>query len=101
MIVQIKLISSNLVLSLFCVIVSTPSYGCHAGRLTLVKIGLGIVRLFVLFVDDSILSSGGTGAQLGFVILCNLFVGLLGHPGTGALDRLRNIVCGVLLIITY
>jgi hypothetical protein len=61
-----------------------------------VNIGLGIVRLLVLLVDKSILGSGGTSAQLGIVVLCDLLVGLLRGLGTSALRGLSNVVGGVL-----
>lgn len=65
------------------------------------EIGLGIVGLFVLLVNDRILGSGGTGGELGVVVLGDLLVGLLGSLGTGALDGLGDVVGGVLLINTY
>lgn len=83
-------------LSPFCVIVNISLSSCLAGRLTLVEIGLGIMRLLVLLVDDGILGSGSTGAQLGIIVLGDLLVGLLGGLGTGALDGLGNVLCGVL-----
>lgn len=55
------------------------------------------MSFFVLLVDDGILRSGGTGAQLGIVILGDLLVGFLRSLGTGALDGLGNIVRGVLV----
>ena len=65
-------------------------------KLTLVNIGLNIVGLLVLLVDKSILGSGGTSAQLGIVVLCDLLVGLLGSLGASTLHGLGNIVGGVL-----
>lgn len=65
-------------------------------ELTLVNIGLNIVRLLILLVDKSILRSGGTSAQLGIVILCDLLVGLLGSLSASSLHGLGNIVGGVL-----
>jgi hypothetical protein len=49
----------------------------------------------VLLVNKSILGGGGTAAQGGVVILGNLLVGLFAGLGTGALDRLRDVVSGV------
>lgn len=84
-------------LSLLYGVVSTSSYQKNATRqLTLVKIGLSVVSLFVLLVDDGILGGSGTGAQLSIVVLGDLLVGLLGGLGTGALDGLGNVVGGVL-----
>jgi len=54
------------------------------------------MRLLVLLVDDGILGSGSTGSQLGIIVLGDLLVGLLGGLGTGALDGLGNVLCGVL-----
>lgn len=65
-------------------------------RLTLVNIGLGVMRLLVLLVDDRILGRAGTGAQIRIRVLGHLLVGLLGGLGTGALDGLGNVVGGVL-----
>jgi hypothetical protein len=65
-------------------------------RLTLVNIGLGVMRLLVLLVDDRILGRAGTGAHLRIRVLGHLLVGLLGALGTGALDGLGNVVGGVL-----
>lgn len=59
-------------------------------------IGLGVVGHLVLLVDESILGSAGTGADLGIVALGDILVGLLGCLGTGALDGLRDVVGGVL-----
>lgn len=59
-------------------------------------IGLGVVGLLVLLVEDSILGSAGAGADLGIVVLGDLLVGLLGSLSTGALDGLGNVVGGVL-----
>lgn len=65
-------------------------------KLTLVNIGLSIVRLLVLLVDNSILGSGGASAQLGIVVLCDLLVGLLGSLSTSSLHGLGNIIGSVL-----
>jgi hypothetical protein len=65
--------------------------------LTLVEIGLDIVGLLVLLVNNGVLGSRGTSAQLGIVILGDVLVGLLGGLSTGALDGLGDVVCGVLL----
>lgn len=59
-------------------------------------IGLGVVGDLILLVDESILGSAGTGADLGIVALGDILVGLLGCLGTGALDGLRDVVGGVL-----
>jgi hypothetical protein len=66
--------------------------------LTLVDIGLGVVGRLVDLVSNGILGGGGTGAQACVGILGNLFVGLFGSSGTGALDGLGNVVGGVLQI---
>lgn len=60
-------------------------------------IGLNIVGLLVLLVDEGILGSRGTSADLGVAVLGNLLVGLLGGLGTGALNALRDVVGGVLV----
>lgn len=65
------------------------------------EIGLGIVNLFVLLVNDGILGSGGTGGHIGVVVLGHLLVGLLRSFSTGALDGLGDVVGGVLLINSY
>jgi hypothetical protein len=52
--------------------------------------------LLVLLVDDGILGSGGTGAQLSIAVLSDMLVGFLGSLGTSALDGLGNVVGGVL-----
>lgn len=64
--------------------------------LTLVNIGLGVVRLLVLLVNEGILSSGGPGAETRIIVLRNLLVGLLRGFGTGALDSLGDVLGGVL-----
>lgn len=63
---------------------------------TLVDIGLNIVGLLVLLVDDGILSSGSAASEAGIVVLGDTLVGLLGGSGSGALDGLRDVVGGVL-----
>jgi hypothetical protein len=67
-------------------------------RLTLVDISLGVVAGLVELVSNGILCGSGAGAEAGVVVLGNLLVGLLGSCGTGALDGLGNVVCGVLEI---
>ncbi len=59
-------------------------------------ISLRVVTGLVELVSDGILCGSGAGAEAGVVVLCNLLVGLLGSFGTGALDGLGNVVCGVL-----
>ena len=63
---------------------------------TLVDIGLGIVGLLVLLVDNGILGSGGAAGEACVVVLGDALVGLLGGFGTGALNGLRDVVGGVL-----
>jgi hypothetical protein len=58
------------------------------------------MRMLVLLIDQSVLSSGGTGGQLGLVILSDLLVGFLGCLGSGALDRLGNVVGGALCLVS-
>jgi hypothetical protein len=55
------------------------------------------MRLFVLLIDNGILRSGSPCAQLGIIILSDLLVGFLRSLRTGALDRLGDIVCCVLI----
>lgn len=59
-------------------------------------ISLGVVAGLVELVSNGILCGSGAGAEAGIVVLGNLLVGLLGSLGTGALDRLGNVVGGVL-----
>lgn len=59
-------------------------------------IGLCVVGHFVLLVESGILGGAGTGGDLGIVALSDVLVGLLGSLGTGALNRLRDVVGGVL-----
>ncbi len=66
--------------------------------LTLVDISLGLVRGLVELVSNGILGSGGTAADGCVVVLGDLLVGLLGSFRSGALDRLLDVVCGVLRI---
>lgn len=63
------------------------------------NIGLNIMRLLVLLVNDGILGSASTCTDLGIVVLGNLLVGLLGSLGTSALNSLGNVVNGVLCYI--
>lgn len=63
---------------------------------TFVDIGLGVVGQLVLFVNDSILSGGGTGGDVCVVVLGDVLVGLLGSSGASTLDGLTNVVGGVL-----
>lgn len=65
-------------------------------QLTLVSIGLNIVGLLVLLVDDGILSGGSAASEAGIVVLGDTLVGFLGGSGSGALDGLRDVVGGVL-----
>ena len=65
-------------------------------QLTLVGIGLNIVGLLVLLVDDSILSGGSAASEAGIVVLGDTLVGFLGGSGSTALDGLRDVVGGVL-----
>jgi len=61
-----------------------------------VGLSLGVVGLLVELVSDRVLCGGGAGAQAGITVLGDLLVGLVGSLGTGALDGLGNVVCGVL-----
>ena len=60
-------------------------------------ISLGVVGHLVLLVDEGILGSFSTGAQLGVIVLSDVLVGLLGSLGTSALDGLSDVVGGVLI----
>lgn len=60
------------------------------------QIGLYVMRLLVLLVEDGVLSSASAGAQLGVIILGDLLIGLLRDLGTSALNRLGNVVGSVL-----
>jgi hypothetical protein len=62
-----------------------------------VDIGLGVVALLVLLVNDGILGGAGTGADVGVAVLGDVLVGLLGSLGAGALDGLGDVVGGVLM----
>jgi hypothetical protein len=64
--------------------------------LTLVDVGLGLVGLLVLLVDNGILGSGGAAGEAGIVVLGDTLVGFLGGSGSTALDGLGNVVGGVL-----
>lgn len=59
-------------------------------------ISLGVVGRLVELVSNCILGGSGTGAQVCVAVLGNILVGLLGSLRAGALDGLRNVVCGVL-----
>lgn len=61
----------------------------------LVDIGLAVVRLLVDLVSDGITSSLGSGSDGGIAVFGDLLVGLLGCGGTGTLDALGHVVCGV------
>lgn len=61
----------------------------------LVDIGLAVVRLLVDLVSDGITGSLGSGSERGITIFGDLLVGLLGCGGTGTLDALGHVVCGV------
>lgn len=60
-------------------------------------VGLGVVGLLVLLVNDGVLGGAGAGADVGVAVLGDVLVGLLGSLGTGALDGLGNVVGGVLV----
>lgn len=64
-------------------------------RSFLVNISLSVVFLLVELVTDSILGCGGSGAEGSVAILSDLLVGLLRCGGTGALERLSDVVGGV------
>lgn len=59
-------------------------------------IGLSLVGLLVLLVDDSVLGGAGTAAEAGIRVLGDTLVGLLGCGSTATLDGLGNVVNGVL-----
>lgn len=63
---------------------------------TFVDIGLGVVGCLVLLVDKSVLSGLHTAGNACVVVLGDVLVGLLGSGGTGALNRLGDVVCCVL-----
>lgn len=63
---------------------------------TLVGISLSVVGGLVELVSDGILCGGGAVGKACVAILGDVLVDLLGSFGTGALDGLRNVVCGVL-----
>jgi hypothetical protein len=71
-------------------------WDCRIRERTLVGISLGVVRSFVLLVDNGVLGGRGTASQAGIRILGDVLVGLLGSTGTGTLDALRGLVCEVL-----
>lgn len=54
------------------------------------------MNLLVLLVDEGILGSGGTGGDVGVVILSDGLVALLGGLSASALDGLGDVVGGVL-----
>lgn len=60
------------------------------------KVGLGVVGVLVLLVDNGILGSAGPGADVGTGILSDVLVRFLGGLRPGALDGLRDVVGGVL-----
>lgn len=60
-------------------------------------IGLGVVGLLVLLVNDGVLGGAGAGADVGVAVLGDVLVGLLGSLGAGALDGLGDVVGGVLV----
>lgn len=69
---------------------------------SLVRLGLGIlsresyvVAGLIELVSDGILGRGGTAGERCVVVLGDLLVGLLAGGGTGALDCLSDVVCGV------
>ena len=59
-------------------------------------LGLTVVHLLILLVDNGVLSClcAGTEARVG--IFGDVLVGLLGALVGTALERLRDVVCGVL-----
>lgn len=60
--------------------------------LTLLDIGLDIMRFLVLLVDDSILGSRGTAGQAGVAVFSNALVGVHGGLSSSALGGLRDVV---------
>ena len=70
----------------------TEIYMCE---LTLVDIGLGLVRVLVELVTNGVLCSGGAGGEGCVAVLGNLLVGLLRCLRAGTLDGLGDVVGGV------
>jgi len=64
-------------------------------ELTLVDIGLGLVRVLVELVTNGVLCGGGTGREGCVAVLGNLLVGLLRCLRSGTLDGLSDVVGGV------
>lgn len=75
-------------------------YSWHASP-ALVNVGLDIVGLFILLVNDGILGSSGTGAQLGIFVLGDFFVGVLRSTGASTLNSFGDIVGGILFASPY
>ena len=65
----------------------------------LVDIGRGVVLLLVNLIADGILGGRGTSAEAGIVVLGNRLVGLLGRGAGGALDRVSDVVGGVVDLV--
>lgn len=59
-------------------------------------LGLGVVHLLVLLVDNGVLGGLCTSTDACVGVLGDVLVGLLGARVGTALDGLRDVVCGVL-----
>lgn len=65
-------------------------------NITFVNVSLGVMRFLVFLVDDGILGGGCSTGQASIRVLSDILVGLLGSLGSSALNRLLDVVCGVL-----
>lgn len=59
-------------------------------------LGLTVVHLLILLVDNGVLGCLCAGTEAGVGIFGDVLVGLLGALMGNALERLRDVVCGVL-----
>lgn len=59
-------------------------------------ISLGLVAVLLSLVSNGVLGSRGACAQACVSVLCDRLVGLLGCLGSGTLDGLSDVVCGLL-----
>lgn len=74
----------------------TGSWSTISWELTLVTLALRAVDSLVLLVNSRILCCGRSRSKARVGVLCNILVCLLRRGRTGLLDRLRDVVCGVL-----
>lgn len=65
-------------------------------ELTLVGLGLSVVHLLILLVDNGVLGCLCAGTEAGVGIFGDVLVGVLGALVGTALDGLRDVVCSVL-----